>query len=273
MGLKIMPYPRAWLWVTVLVMLTVPAFWPNYLGKLGVVEWQLHVHGVTAGLWALLVIIQSFTIHRGQGNLHRTAGLASLVLAPLFLAGGLLVIATMAIRPGPFTELFGARLAAIDAVSVFGFAAFVFLALKHRRNTGLHASWMLATIIPLINPTVGRLIPAFVPGLTIRSVEELPRFASAVHLAQTLAIGIAFFLFLRYRRHGTPMLIVAAMLVFQTILFETVGRSEWWSDVHAHIGATSPMLLLVLGITLGVVAVAAGWISGGTSRREAQARA
>ncbi len=268
-----MPYPHAWLWVTALVVLTVPAFWPNYLGKLGVVEWQLHVHGVTAGLWALLVIIQSFTIHRGQGNLHRTAGLASLILAPLFVAGGLLVIATMATRPGPFTALFGARLAAIDAVSVIGFAAFVFLALKHRRNTGLHASWMLATIIPLINPTIGRLIPAFVPGLTIRSVEELPRFAGSIHLAQTIAIGIALFLFLRYRRHGTPMLIVAGMLVFQTILFETVGRSAWWSSVHAQIGATSAALLMVLGIAVGTVAVSAGWISGASSSREAQARA
>lgn len=265
-----MPYPRAWLWVSALLLLTVPAFWPNYLGKLGAAEWQLHVHGISAGLWGLLVVLQSFTIHHGRRSLHRAAGLASLVLAPLFLAGGTLVIATMALRSGPFTELFGARLAMIDAVSMFGFAAFVFLALKHRRRVGLHASWMLATVFPLINPTLARLFPAFMPGLTIRSIEELPRFAGSVHLAQAIAIGIALFLYVRNRRHGTPMLVVAGILLFQTVLFETIGRSAWWSGVHTEIGATSPALLAFVGIALGAVAVWSGWMSGSRSDTTAQ---
>lgn len=265
-----MPYPRAWLWVAALLMLTVPAFWPNYLGQLGAAKWQIHAHGTTAGLWVLLVIFQSWTIHHGHRSLHRTAGLTSLLLAPLFIAGGILVIATMALRSGPFTELFGARLALIDAVSIFGFAAFVFLALKHRRNVGLHASWMLATVIPLINPTTSRLFPAFVPGLTIRSIEELPRFGGSIHLAQIIAIGITLFLYLRYRRHGTPMLVVAGILVLQTVLFETVARSPWWSDVHVQIGAMSPVILVALGVALGAVAVVAGWLSGSSTRSAAK---
>ena len=257
-----MPYPRAWLWVGLLLLLTVPAFWPNYIGKLGVVEWQLHVHGITAGLWGLLVVFQSYTIHRGKRDLHRTAGLSSMLLAPLFVAGGLLVVATMAARTSPFTELFGARLALLDLISVIGFAAFVFLALKHRRNVGLHAGWMLATVFPLINPTIARLTPLFVPGLTIRSLEELPRFAGSVQLAQTFAIGLALYLFMRNRKYGTPMLVVAGILVAQSILFETISRSAWWADVHHQIGATSTMVLMVLGVVIGAIAVASGWIAG-----------
>lgn len=268
-----MPYAHAWLWVTALLVLTVPAFWPTYLRQLGTVEWQIHVHGATAGLWVLLVILQSWSIHHDRRSLHRTAGLASLLFAPLFLAGGTLVIATMAIRPGPFTELFGARLALLDAVSVLGFAAFVFLALKHRGNVGFHASWMLATVIPLINPTIARLFPAFVPGLTIRSIEELPRFAGSLHLAQVIAIGISLFLYLRYRRHGTPMLVVTGMLVVQSVLFETVARSAWWSDVHAQIGATSPAILAAFGAGIGTIAVVAGWVAGSNARSTARMRA
>ena len=267
-----MPYPRAWLWVALLLVLTVPAFWPNYLGQLSVVEWQMHFHGVTAGLWVSLVILQSWSIHHGRRNLHKTAGLASLVLAPLFLAGGVLVIATMGVRQTPFYELFAARLGLIDVVSVFAFAAFVFMALRHRRNVGLHAGWMIATIFLLINPTIGRLFPAFVPGLTIRSLEELPRFASSIQLAQAIAIAIAVLLFFSYRRHGAPMLAVALVLVLQSILFETLGRSSWWADLHEHIGAISPAVLASFGIALGAVAVIAGWISG-SSRPAAQAPA
>ena len=268
-----MPYPRAWIWVSVLLVLTVPAFWRGYLGQLGSVEWQLHVHGITAGLWVMLVVLQSYTIHHDKRSLHRTAGLASLILAPLFMAGGLLVVATMAVRPGPFAEMFGARLALLDVISVIGFAAFMFLALKHRRNVGLHAGWMLATVFPLINPTIARLLPAFVPGLTIRSIEELPRFATSVQLVQLLAIGISLFLYKRYRNHGAPMLAVAAMLVLQSVLFETVARSAWWAGVAAQIGATSPFVLMGLGITAGAVAVIAGWSAGGSDRSPTRAQA
>ncbi len=257
-----MPYPRAWAWVALLLVLTIPAFWPNYLGQLNVVEWQIHVHGATAGLWVLLVILQSWTIHHGRRNLHRTLGLASLVLTPLFLAGGVLVVATMAVRPGPFTELFGARLGLLDVVSVFAFATFVFMALKQRRNVGLHAGWMLATIFLLINPTLARLTPGFVPGLTIRSLEELPRFAGSIHLVQILGICVAAFLYLRNRRHGTPMLAVLGVLVLQSILFETLALSAWWKGVDMQIGAMSPAVLASFGIALGAVAVIAGWTSG-----------
>lgn len=261
-----MPYPYAWLWVTALLVLTVPAFWPNYLGKLADVEWQLHVHGATAGLWLLLVIFQSRTIHHGRRSLHRAAGLSMFALGPLFLAGGLLVVGTMAVRPGPFTEMFGARLGLIDTVSVIAIAAFLFLALKHRRDVGLHAGWMLATVFPLINPTVGRVLPSFVPGLTIRSLEELPRFGTAVQVAQGIAIVFALVLYRRNRRHGAPMLVVAVLLLLQSVLFETVGRSAWWVGVNAQIGATSPAVLAAVGIGLGAVAIAAGWASGGSVR-------
>ncbi len=267
-----MPYPRAWLWVSLLLILTFPAFWPNYLSQLNAVEWQVHVHGVSAGLWVVLVIFQSWAIHAGHGAFHRTAGLATLILAPLFLAGGCLVVATMAVRPGPFTEMFGARLGLLDIVSVFAFAGFIYMALRHRRNVGLHSGWMVATIFLLINPTLARLFPAFIPGMTIRSVEELPRFAASVHLAQVIAIALAVFLYYSYRRHGRPMLVLVGVLFLQLVLFETLAESTWWKDVDLWIGATPPAILIAFGFGLGLVAVVAGWMSG-SSRPAAPAPA
>ena len=61
------------------------------------------------------------------------------------------------------------------------------------------------------------------------------------------------------------------MLVVQSVLFETLGRSVWWSNVHAEIGATSPTVLIVMGVIIGVVAISAGWVQGGTSRRGMEA--
>ncbi len=57
-----MPYPRAYIYVFVLLLLTFPAFWLNYYSQLADVPWQFHLHGVSATLWMLLLIWQSWTI-------------------------------------------------------------------------------------------------------------------------------------------------------------------------------------------------------------------
>ena len=134
------------------------------------------------------------------------------------------------------------------------------------------ASDRQATVIPIINPTVARLFPAFVSGLTIRSVEELLRFGGSFHLAQAIAIGIVLFLYLRYRRYGLPMVVLAGLLILQTALFETAARSAWRYDVHTQIGATSPVVLAAFGIALGAVVVVTGWMSGSSTRSAIRAR-
>lgn len=257
-----MPYSRAWIWLSVLLLLTVPAFWRYYLGTLGTAEWQLHVHGTTAGLWMALLVWQSWSIHHKRRAAHRAAGIAGLVLMPLFLAGGLLVIAIMATRSTPFAAMFGAPLALTDFISVVSIAAFFYLALKHRRNAGLHGGWMLATAFPLVSPVIARLTPSFVPGLTISSLEELPRFAGSMHLATAIAFLAALYAYSRYRRHGQPFLVVAVMLVAHTIAFQWLGRMPWWIDIHQATGATPPAYLIAVGIIGGSVVVYLGWNAG-----------
>lgn len=260
-----MPYRRAWLGVALLFILSIPAFSRNYLQFFSVAEWQIHFHAATAGLWVLLVVFQSRSIHRGHRGLHRAAGLTSLILAPLFIASAFLVIATMAVRPIPFYDLFAARLGLIDVVAAFAFAFFMFMALRDRRSVGLHGGWMLATVFLMITPTLARLFPAFVPGLTIRSAEEMVRFAGSVQLAQFVGICIAVFLLFRYRSHNAPMKILLGVLLLQSILFETLGKSAWWDGINSQIGAMPPGVLMAFGVALGAIAVAAGWTSG--SRR------
>lgn len=260
-----MPYPRAYLWVTLLLLLTIPAFWPSYLGRLGGVEWQLHVHGTTAGLWLLLLIWQSWSIHHGRRAAHRSTGLAVLLLTPVFLAGGILVIGTIAGRAGPFPDLFAAPLVLIDLISAFAFAGLIYTALRYRSQVALHSSAMLATVLLLINPVVARVLMNYAPGLTIRSIEELPRFSTSIHIAQGFAMAIALFLFLRHRRHGRPWLVLAIVLAVQSALYQTVGFGAWWRGIADLIVAVEPALLASFGIALGGVVVAAGWTAGSES--------
>ena len=125
---------------------------------------------------------------------------------------------------------------------------------------------MIATIFPLINPTTSRLFAGFLPGLTIRSAEDLPKFADAVHLSQAIVVALAAFLYFSYRRHATPMLALLGVLILQWILFVTLAKSAWWKEIDLQIGAMSPAVLMSFGISLGAAAVIAGWISGSPRR-------
>jgi hypothetical protein len=159
-----MPYRHAWMFVLALLPLAGLAFWPSYLSQVATAPLQFHAHGVTATLWVLLLTAQSWSIHAGRRGLHRTLGLASLALFPLFLAGGMSIFIGMAQRfageLSPFYTLWAARLAWLDIVAVAGFAAFYFEALRQRRTIPLHAGYLLATAIFLLPPILGRLTGA-----------------------------------------------------------------------------------------------------------------
>ncbi len=260
-----MPYPRAYIYVLVLLLLTFPAFWLNYYSQLSDVPWQFHLHGVSATFWMLLLIWQSWTIHHGKRDLHRNVGFTTFALTPVFLAGSLLVIGSMSAGGGPFRALFGTRLGLADVISFFTFAALVYGAFRHRRNVFLHSSYMLATPFLLASPVTSRLFPSFVPGLTIRSVEELPKFAGSFHLSQGLAIALALALFFRNRR-ATPFLVVAIVIALQSLAFETAGRTVIWADINEWIGTVPPLVLACFAGLLGIVATVFGWVNGRTNR-------
>jgi hypothetical protein len=262
-----MPYRHAHYYVAGLILLTFPAFWWSYFSKLGTVQWQFHFHGMTAGAWMVLVVLQSWAIHNTQRDLHRSAGLATMVLVPLFLAGSFLVISAVAAGDGALREMFGARLALFDIITSAAFCGFVYGALRNRRNVALHARYMLATPLLLIAPVASRLLSIFVPGLMIRSVEEVPRFAMALQVSQVLVIFTAFWLWSANRSVGRPFLILAAVAVLQSLSFETVGKSPAWLETAESFASIPPSLSALLGIVLGALVVALGWYRPAASSR------
>ncbi len=254
-----MPYRMAWLYVCGLLLLTVPAFWPFYFSRLSEVPWQFHFHSITAGLWMLLLIWQSWSIHHGRRAAHRASGLASFVLAPVFLAAGLLIVQSMVGRSGPFEDMYANRLALFDLIAVAAFACFVFGAFRHRRNIRLHSGYMLATMFLLVNPIVARLILQWVPGLSIGSLEELPRFAVGFQIAQGLVLAAALWVFARNRRDGSPWLSVAVVIAVQSVVFETAGRADWWGAMMSGYAGLPISVLALTGLLIGAVVVAGGW--------------
>ncbi|MGH6653292.1 MAG: hypothetical protein ACREB7_19425, partial [Sphingopyxis sp.] len=51
-----------------------------------------HAHAASAVLWMILAMVQSWTAHHNQLPLHRATGLATFLLFPFFLIGGMWVL-------------------------------------------------------------------------------------------------------------------------------------------------------------------------------------
>ena len=84
-------YRNLHLWMLLPLAITVLGFAPRYYLALPQATFHQHVHGISATLWMLLIIIQPWLITRGgRRATHRSLGIIGLVLAGI-VAGSALV--------------------------------------------------------------------------------------------------------------------------------------------------------------------------------------
>ncbi|KQS02942.1 hypothetical protein ASG11_00500 [Sphingomonas sp. Leaf357] len=269
-----MPFRHAHLYILALIALTVLAFWPTYFSILSTSPWGFHFHGITATLWLFLLALQSWTIHDRRFALHRSLGMASLAVFPLFLAGGAAVVSSMAsatLNGELFYQTYGARLGIMDSSSVVLLGYLYHQALKHRRSVQLHARYLLATPLPLIMPIVGRVLNHLVPPLAIHGPQDFHLFAWGVRWASVVGIAITVWLYATAPRHGRPFLVAGAVIVAQQILFDSVGYTSAWQNAFLAFGRVPVIVVVLATLAVGAGLSWAGWIAGARPKRAAAA--
>lgn len=267
-----MPFKHAHWWVMATFPLAALAFWPNYLSTFRDSPWAFHFHGITAASWLLLLVVQSWSIQHGQRRFHRTNGLVSFALFPLFLAGGATIFIGMAQRyveaATPFSALYPPHLAWLDFVSVGGMAWFYYQALRYRRFVGKHSAYLLATVIFLLPPVLGRLAPipfGMNPG--VPGFWEWLRIG--FHLGNAATAVIALIIAWRARRNGRPFAIAGLMTLAGSLLFEIPGGTSAWKSLYAGF-ALVPVGAMAAAAALAGAAIGwAGWRAGSAAARTA----
>lgn len=258
-----MPYRNAWVYCIAMIAMTILAFWPGYFSRLGTAKIAWHIHAVTATAWMLLLAAQSWSIDRGERARHRSLGLAIFILVPMFMVGAAGVGHSMAIATAsgqdPFYKLWGSALGFVDLIGAAAFLLFAAMALKERRNVARHAAWLLATPLLLIPPALARVYNAHLPGLIINGPQDFPLFRWSVHLGGLTGVVIGLWLWSRHRRHGQPWLIVAAVIVLQSLAFETVGFSTIWNGAFTAFAGVSPPIHAASAAIVAAVALWWGW--------------
>lgn len=257
-----MPYRYASMFIAALIAATIFAFWRSYFGKLPGTSMGFHVHGITASLWMVLLLAQSWTPHRGRLAVHRALGRTTFVALPLFAAGSMAVLHSMAVATKDGDRLYalwGASLAAIDVLAFGAVVYAVGMALRHRRSVKLHAGYMLSSALPLVSPVFGRLFNRTIPGLAINGPQDFPMFGWSVQLANMFAGIIALWLWQRDPRMGAPWAAALAVVAVQIIGFEVAAGSRAWTAAFLWLGTLPLALLMLSGALVGVAAIVAGW--------------
>ena len=261
-----MPYKNAPYYVLAVIAVIVAGFWPSYFAKGVDVPWQFHAHGIAASIWVLMVLAQSFTIHKAQLPLHRAVGKASLILFP-FLIGGLAAIIDLTGKgfvsgDGVTRQLFGGQFLIGLALAIAAYVVLYYRALKFRRKVWLHSGYMLATPLILFESPFSRLMTGFVPGLTIRGAQDFDRIIPSIEYAMAVELAIIAVLWWRFRDKASPFLVAAVFIVAQMLTMGLMADNAALESALVLIGNVPSATVVMTGFAIGAATSWAGWQAG-----------
>lgn len=144
-------------WYLLLALAAIVAgFWPSFFRPLGSGDFAHSLHGVTATLWVVALIVQALLIRNGLVLWHRRVARGALLLLVVLVVSALQMVAVMFSNPEmpPFLP---PLLAFIDLPSVVFMVVLVSLALRNVRTPAAHKRFMAATVLLGMPPALTRL--------------------------------------------------------------------------------------------------------------------
>lgn len=210
--------------IAALVPLVVLAFWPMYLSRpLTSSDRYTHLHALAGTLWLAMLIAQPLSVHKYRYGIHRALGRVSYVLAPLFFVAGILLShhRLTSMDEATFAAEGYSHFLPFYASAVFA-AAYLF-GLCFRQLPEAHGRFMLLTVIPLIDPVIGRVLFFYLPSLPHPLLYQAITFS-----LQTIA---AAFLVFSFKGSGAPrrgLIAYFILLVALEASWFTLARTDAW---------------------------------------------
>lgn len=150
-------YGRAhWYFLAALAIL-VAGFWPSFFRPMGAGDIGHTLHGITATLWVIALMVQSFLMSRGDVQWHRRIGrTAAFVLLPVLSVSALHMVRVM-FANGQMPPFLPPLLAFIDIPTVLFLVVLVTLGLRNVRTPEAHKRFMASTVLLAFPPALTRL--------------------------------------------------------------------------------------------------------------------
>lgn len=165
----------------------------------------VHLHVVLASLWVLMLIVQPFLIINKKNALHRKVGKMSYIVFPLLILSFIPQIIKI-VHSGNFPNLF---FPLADGTLLIVFYS---LAIYNQKLRSKHMRYMIASVLVLLGPTVGRI------GPILLGWSEL--FTQNIQYAIIYSTLICLVLYdIKNERKFQPYLIVMAAFIIHQIVY------------------------------------------------------
>ncbi|MEG2941036.1 MAG: hypothetical protein RR969_05580 [Thermomonas sp.] len=236
-------YRNFHLWMLVPFAISMLGFSYSYYLNLANATFHQHVHGLSATLWYVLVVVQPYLIVRKrdiQG--HRALGAIATLVAGLVAGSALTIIPrniddVATLDPdGFFNPTFAYFAVIIDVLLVSMFIASVVLAILaiKRRDVAGHVQWMMASVFFVLSPGLARMlgIAAIIANQGNLEGISLVKLAVPSMVLMMAIIGFYYYKFGSFR-HPSFWLLMAGHLPY--LLVERIGNNAAIQGVLAAI--------------------------------------
>jgi hypothetical protein len=190
-----------YLFISVLIM-AFAGFWNSYFSKFPTFEGittPMQFHGLMCLLWLGILITQPILIRQNKLDWHRKIGKLSYIVVPLLILSMAILTRLAFIRNSP-------PVPGKPDVGLIGFADMIFflfsygMAIYYRKKTSYHARYMVLSVLPFINPSLGRLeLPGPILALIIMvGLLIYERFNNKVYRPYALSLPIYFVVYVLF---------------------------------------------------------------------------
>ena len=157
-------FPRAVFYFFALLVFAVIGFWiPWYSNMFSGHSIWVNFHAVVMSLWLLLLIVQAVLMRAGWRAVHRKSGKISFVLGPLCIVSIPLLAVSFFPPDGMEMSVFRSYILWLQVGLGILFSWFFIAAIYYRKKPALHARYMIATSLALIDPIVARFVIFYGP--------------------------------------------------------------------------------------------------------------
>ncbi|MEQ9406007.1 MAG: hypothetical protein RIM99_20615 [Cyclobacteriaceae bacterium] len=219
-------YKYAHLYLAAGLLAVIIGFSKTYFNQLGEFALPYHLHGISASLWMILLIVQPWLFQKGKLKAHRMLGWTSLVLVPTIVIAGIVMMRLMIQGQANYPPNVVYQLAFIDTLTLFGFAMLYVLALYYRKNLMLHSRFMVITIFGPLVPALTRL---FMINLGIAS-----NFNDGLTYSYLLIELVLVVIIWKERNRKEIKWTYVPFLIFiavQHVLMYLSGNWAWWKSL------------------------------------------
>lgn len=232
-------YKNFYLWMLIPFVISVLGFTYSYFSKLSSATFHQHVHGISATLWYVLVILQPYLITRKKNiQRHKSLGTIGLILAGI-VAGSALTIIPKNIdnieeldMNGFFNPTFAYSATLVDFVLVSMFIISVSLAILNikKRNLSGHVQWLMASVFFVLSPGLARLLGVGAIIFNQGNMEGITLVKLAVPTLAVMMALIAFFYY-KYGSFKHPSFIFLLICHIPYLFIVQIGDNEFFRNL------------------------------------------